>query len=86
MSANIDMFRATSIQDSRTPAGAGSGLCGSARQPSTNTAVPIGIFIANSQGHDATDSIAAAIDGPATADVATTTELSASARPRRSLG
>ena len=43
--------------------------------------MPNGMLIANSHGQDATESTAAAIVGPATDDVATTTELSAIPRP-----
>ena len=48
--------------------------------------MPIGILIANSHGQDATDSMAAAIEGPETADRATTVALRLTPFPRCRLG
>jgi hypothetical protein len=61
-------------------------LVGSACRPRYITSTPSGSWMMNSQGHDATDNTSAAIVGPATDDVATTTELSAMPRPRTEVG
>ena len=57
------------------------GFDGSARRPIASTTRPSGTFNAKSQGHEATDRIEAATDGPATDAVATTIELIAMPRP-----
>lgn len=79
-SENIAMFSSTSGSASR-PLEGGAVLCGKARCASTSTPMPSGSWIRNNQGHDATDSTRAAMLGPATDAVATTTELSAMPRP-----
>lgn len=81
MSENISTLSSTSIQEKRSPATAAARCPGSARQPSASTSKPSGTLKANSHGHEATERIAAATDGPATEALATTTELSAMPRP-----
>ncbi len=91
-SANISTLSATSITENRAPAfapcdgGGGFGLNGSARRPSQSVATPSGRLIANNIGQDDTERMAAATEGPATDDAATTSELSASPCPSRARG
>ena len=76
-SVNMAPLSSTSMAEKRGAWLADGGLAGSARRPSHQTPTPKGRFMANSQGHDATDRMAAATDGPAMDAVATTSELMA---------
>jgi hypothetical protein len=49
--------------------------------PSAKVMMPSGTLMAKSHGHEATDRMAAATDGPATEEVATTSELMAMPLP-----
>lgn len=81
-SENIPMLSSTSTAEKRVPGTvAARWLDGSARRPIANTTSPNGTLKAKSQGHEATDRIEAATDGPATEAVATTIELIAIPRP-----
>ena len=82
---NISTLSSTSsgaICTGDIPAARGA-LAGKALRPIHCTSRPSGTFTANSQGHEATDNTAAATDGPATEDAATTSELMAIPRPSR---
>ena len=81
ISANIAMLRPTSSSEKRAPSAGAVALPGSERQPSSSTSAPSGTLSANSHGQDATDRMAAATVGPATDEVATTSELIAIPRP-----
>src|SRR5947208_17041429 len=74
-SANMPTLSATSSAGSRARPLAVRIEGGNARRPSANTTTPIGRFTAKSHGHEATDKISAANDGPATDAVATVNEL-----------
>ena len=78
---NIAMFSTTSKSEKREPAAGGTRFAGNDCMPRKNTTMPSGTLSAKSHGHDATDKMAAATDGPATAAVATTSELIAMPRP-----
>ena len=84
--ANIRTLSATSPHEKRAPAAGLATLKGSARRPISSTASPSGTLKANSHGHDATDRMPAATEGPATEAIATTIELIATPRPSRSDG
>ena len=58
-----------------------SGVFGRKRCASSSASTPAGTCNANSQGHDSTDMIAAATDGPAAADPATISALKPMPRP-----
>ncbi|MDT4848790.1 hypothetical protein FQZ97_828910 [compost metagenome] len=80
-SENISTLSVTSTGEKRAPAAGAARLNGSARRPSAKVTMPSGTLMAKSHGHDATDKIAAATEGPATDEVATTSELMAMPRP-----
>lgn len=86
MSANMRMLSVTSSTVSRAPVCVVGGLNGSARRPSHRVNRPSGRFSANSHGHEPNDRIAAATEGPAIDEVATTSELMAMPRPRWARG
>src|SRR3954471_21020086 len=71
INANIAMLSATSIGEKRSPTAGGTRFAGRDFRPSINTMMPSGTFNAKSHGHEATERIAAATDGPATDEVAT---------------
>ena len=58
-----------------------SGVRGRKRRASHRATIPAGTCSANSQGQDSTDMIAAATDGPAAEDPATTSALKPMPRP-----
>ena len=77
---NISALSVTSSSEIRAPA-ALVAFFGSAVRPNTRQNKPMGMLMTNSHGQEATDKIAAAIDGPATDAVATIIELMATPRP-----
>ena len=83
---NIRILSNTSSAAIGSPFLRTTGLAGSALRPIHKVIKPSGTLMANSQGQLATDRMAAATEGPAMDEVATTSELMAMPRPSMARG